>query len=436
LLKFESDLVCAPCRHGKMIAASHSSVNTVMIEHPGQLLYMDTVGPSRVCSMGGKWYVLVIIDDYSCYSWVFFLESKDQVFEHFRLLALRLNNEHSNCLKVIRSDNGAEFRNTSFDEFCLEHGIDQQFSAPRIPQQNRVVERKNHTLVEMARTMLDEYRTPRGFWADAISTACYISNRIFLRSILHLTPFELRFDRKPSVSHFRHFGCKCFVLKCGNLDKCESRSFDDTLLGYTPHGRSYRVYNFETNTVVESCDVTFDETALCPRSVFECAGDKKMEKNIFIDEGLHVVDDDEDEPLLSSTSSPEHVSASTLQAEDPQATTSSTAVVEASWVEGEIVSKSGSPSHIQKRHPPQQIIGNLNERVTCSSRSAHLSCFSNTLFVALFEPRDIGHTLSDSIWVNAMHKKLENFERNQVWTLVDPPRDVNVIGTKWGFKNK
>jgi hypothetical protein len=89
-----------------------------------------------------------------------------------------------------------------------------------------------------------------------------------------------------------------------------------------------------------------------------------------------------------------------------------------------------SPSHIQKRHSPQQIIGNLNERVTRSSRSAHLSWFSNTLVVALFEPRDVGHGLSNSSWVNAMHEELENFERNQVWTLVDPPRDVNVIGTK------
>jgi hypothetical protein len=83
LLMFESDLICAPCHHGKMIAASHSSVNIVMTECPKQLLHMDTVGPSRVRSMGGKWYVLVIIDDYSWYSWVFFLENKDEVFEHF-----------------------------------------------------------------------------------------------------------------------------------------------------------------------------------------------------------------------------------------------------------------------------------------------------------------------------------------------------------------
>jgi hypothetical protein len=107
-----------------------------------------------------------------------------------------------------------------------------------------------------------------------------------------------------------------------------------------------------------------------------------------------------------------------------------------SWVEGEIISEQGAPSHIQKAYPPQQIICNLNERVTRSSRLAHLYCFTNTLFVALFEHRDVGHALSDSSWVNDIHEELENFERNQVWTLVEPPRDVNVIGTKWVFKNK
>jgi hypothetical protein len=110
------------------------------------------------------------------------------------------------------------------------------------------------------------------------------------------------------------FGCKYFVLKHGNLDKFESRSFDGILLGYTPHDRSYRVYNFETNTIVESCDVTFDETAPCSHGVFECAGDKEMEESIFVDEELQGVDGDKDEPLLSSTSSLELVPASTLEA--------------------------------------------------------------------------------------------------------------------------
>jgi hypothetical protein len=202
------------------------------------------------------------------------------------------------------------------------------------------------------------------------------------------------------------------------------------LLGYTTHDRSYRVYNFETNTIVESCDVTFDDTAPCPCDVVECAGDKEVEESIFVDEGLQGVDGDEDEPLLPSTSSPELVPACTLEVEAPRATTSYIAVVEASRVEGEIVFELGAPSHIQKAHPPQQIVGNLNEMVTRSSRLTHLSCFSNTLFVALFEPRDVGHALSDLSWVNAIHEELENFKRNQVWTLVNPPRDVNAIETK------
>jgi hypothetical protein len=106
----------------------------VITEQPVQLLHMYTVGPSCVRSMGGKWYIFIIVDDYSHYSCVFFLESKDEVFKHFKSLALRLNNEHPNWLKAIHSDNGTEFRNTFFNQFCLEHGVDQQFSATCVPQ--------------------------------------------------------------------------------------------------------------------------------------------------------------------------------------------------------------------------------------------------------------------------------------------------------------
>jgi hypothetical protein len=145
-----------------------------------------------------------------------------------------------------------------------------------VPQQNGVVEHKNRTLAEMARMMVDEHRTPRHFWAEAINTTCYISNRIFLRSLLNLTPFELHFGCQSSVSYLRPFGCKCFILKHGNLDKFEYRSSDGIFLGYTPHIRSYTILNLETNIVVESCDVTFDETAFYSRDIFQCAGDKEI----------------------------------------------------------------------------------------------------------------------------------------------------------------
>ena len=105
-MKFEKNLVCHPCRHGKMVATSHLPVNQVITTHPGELLYMDTVGPSLVMSVVGKWYVLVIVDDFSRYSWVFFLRTKDDAFEFVRDLILRLKNELPHAMRAIRSDNG------------------------------------------------------------------------------------------------------------------------------------------------------------------------------------------------------------------------------------------------------------------------------------------------------------------------------------------
>jgi hypothetical protein len=196
------------------------------------------------------------------------------------------------------------------------------------------------------------------------------------------------------------------------------------------------MFNLETNTIVESCDVTFDKTALCRHDVFECAGDKEMQDSIFVDQELHGFNCDEDEPLLPFTLSPSlfllpHLNERFLRL---------LPLSQWQWRRhgwgGGIISEQRAPSHVQKAHPPQQIIGNLNERVTRSSRSVHLSCFTNTLFVALFEPRDVGHALFDSSWVNDVHEELGNFERNQVLTLVEPHHDVNVIGTKLVFKNK
>ncbi len=114
-------------------------------------------------SVGGKWYVLVIVDDFSRYSWVFFMASKDEALQHFRGLYLRLDLEFPGSLKRIRSDNCGEFKNASFEQFCNEKGLEHEFPSPRVPQQNNVVERKNRVLVEMARIILDEYHTPRKF---------------------------------------------------------------------------------------------------------------------------------------------------------------------------------------------------------------------------------------------------------------------------------
>jgi transposase InsO family protein len=165
-----------------MVASSHPPLTDVMTERPRELLHMDLVGPARARSAGGKWYVLVVVDDYSRYVCVFFLEDKGETFGFVRDLVLRLRNErHGDAIRAIRSDNGSEFRNSCFETLCHDLGIEHQFSSPYTPPQNGVVERKNRTLCEMAQTMLDEHRTPRRLWDEAVNTACYVSNRIYLR---------------------------------------------------------------------------------------------------------------------------------------------------------------------------------------------------------------------------------------------------------------
>jgi transposase InsO family protein len=127
------------------------------------------------------WYVLVVVDDFTRYSWVFFMKAKDEAFTHARDLILRFQNEFpKNAMRAIHSDNGIRFKNTHFETFCAFVGLEHQFSSPYVPQQNGIVERKNQALVEMARMMLDEHRTPRRFWAEVINSSCHVSNCIFL----------------------------------------------------------------------------------------------------------------------------------------------------------------------------------------------------------------------------------------------------------------
>jgi transposase InsO family protein len=112
-LNFQKDLVCAPCRHGKMVAASRPPLTSVMTERSCELFHMDLVSPARVCSAGGKWYVLVIVDDYSRYAWVFFLADKGETFGFVRDIIWMLKNERNgDVLRAIRRANGTEFLKT------------------------------------------------------------------------------------------------------------------------------------------------------------------------------------------------------------------------------------------------------------------------------------------------------------------------------------
>jgi transposase InsO family protein len=258
---FEKDRVCSACQAGKQVGTHHPHKNIMTTDRPLELLHMDLFGPVAYISIGGSKYCLVIVDDYSRFTWVFFLQEKSQTQETFKGFLRRAQNEFGLRIKKIRSDNGTEFKNSEIEGFLEDEGIKHEFSSPYTPQQNGVVESKNRTLLDMARTMLDEYKTSDRFWAEAINTACYSINRLYLYRILKKTSYEILTGKKPNVSYFRVFGSKCFILvKRGRKSKFSPKAVEGFLIGYDSNTRAYRVFNKSTGLVEVSCDIVFDET--------------------------------------------------------------------------------------------------------------------------------------------------------------------------------
>jgi hypothetical protein len=192
---------------------------------------------------------------------VFFVFDKSEVQGKVKTFIRRAQREFELPINKVRSDNGSEFWNTYVEEFLDEEGIKHEFSAPYTPQQNGVVERKNKTLIEMARTMLDEYKTQDIFWAKAINTACHAINRLYLHKFHKKTSYELITGKKPKVSYFKVFGCKCFILnKRPRTSKFAPKVGEGFLLGYGPNKHAYQVFNLTTGRIEVMVDLTFDES--------------------------------------------------------------------------------------------------------------------------------------------------------------------------------
>ena len=186
--------ICGPCQQGKQTKSMHKKGKYLSTKEPLELLHMDLMGPMQTESLGGKRYIFVCVDDFSRFTWTYFLREKSETFDKFKMLCTKLQNEMKSnirSIKRIRSDHGREFENASFESYCDSLGISHEFSAPRTPQQNGVVERKNRVLQEMARVMLLSNNVPRNLWAEAVNTACYIGNKVFFRPGTRNTSYEL-----------------------------------------------------------------------------------------------------------------------------------------------------------------------------------------------------------------------------------------------------
>jgi hypothetical protein len=285
----------------------------------------------------------------------------------------------------------------------------------------------------MARSMLSEYNVSHSFWSEAINMACYCSNRLYCHGKLGKTPYELLNGRKPNIAYFRVFGCKCYILKKDTrLSKFEKKCDEGFLLGYSTTSKAYRVWNLTNGILEEVHDVEFDETQGSQneaQNLDDVRGDQLTNAMKNMDIGdirpMQVVDDDDI-----------HVINQSVQIDTNQA--SSSGSHDEAQVQGQT---SGSnqlpilqPTSIARDHPLDQIIGGIQSGVQTRSRLA--SFYEHYSFVSLEEPKKLEDALKDSDWVNAMHEELNNFAKNQVWKLVERPKNYNVIGTKWIFKNK
>ncbi|GKD33974.1 retrovirus-related pol polyprotein from transposon TNT 1-94 [Tanacetum coccineum] len=208
--KYGKDHLCSACEQGKSKKSSHPPKVVPSTHSKLELLHMDLCGLMRVASINEKLYILVIIYDYSRFTWVYFLHTKDETSEIIKNFIARFQLNFNAKVCKIRSDNSTEFKNATLKAHYDKLGIMQQFFIARTPQQNGVIERHNRTLVEAARTMLIFSRLPEFLWAEAVSTACFTQNRSIIHTRYNKTPYELLHYRKPNVEYFYVFGSLCY----------------------------------------------------------------------------------------------------------------------------------------------------------------------------------------------------------------------------------
>lgn len=427
--------VCGPCQIGKQIRSSHKKVDASTTTRPLELLHMDLMGPTKSESIGGKKYIFMTVDDFSQLTWVRFLKEKSETFDVFLDLWSLLINEKGKVFgSVVRihSDHGSKFQNSSFNSFCSKYGIKHEFSTPRTPQQNAVVERKNRVVQEMARVMLHSKKIPHHFWAEAINTTVHTINRVYLRPRTKMTPYEIWSGRKPTVKYFITFGSKCYILKDReHLSKFDSKSDEGIFLDYSMTSKAYRVFNFRNSFVMESVNVVVD--------------DARISENFFDDEddliippvSHQVVDPSKSKQTDTTFGSHDSIPAESKDKNDEPEIRSSDLMVPniIKQFEEQSGSKSSRPvPKVMKSHPISQVLGDAMEPL--KTRQHVRNEVSNFFYMSSIEPKNIKEALLDDCWINVMHEELEQFERNYVWDLVPRPNHINVIGTKWIYKNK
>nr|GFA54857.1 hypothetical protein [Tanacetum cinerariifolium] len=471
-LKFIKDRLCSSCELGKAKRKSFHTKLTPSSKRRLQLLHMDLCGPMRVASINGKRYVLVIVDDYSRYTWTHFLRSKDEtpevLIDFLRLVQRGLQAQ----ARVVRTDKGMKFLNQTLHAFFVAEGILHQTSVARTPEQNGVVERQNRILIEAARTMLRVAKVPLFFWTEVIATACFTQNRSLVIPRHEKTPYHIINNRKPSVKFFHIFGSLCYIVRDDeNLDKLKVKGDECIFVGYSTQSRAYRVFNKRTRVITESIHVNFNELPhmasdqISSAPAPECqtmalehdslspviqrqANVPQADKTVTTSNELDLLFSLMFDELLNGSSKVVSKSSAECSADAPNNFINifCTPVQDQGEMSSRHVDSSNMHTFYQrypsghrwtKDHPLEQVIGNPSQsvRTRCQLESDAEMCMF-TLSVSRIEPKNIKEAMADSAWIDSMQEELHQFDRLDVRELVDRPLCTNVINLKWLWKNK
>jgi hypothetical protein len=252
--------VCDACTLGKQHRAPFPKTSLYRAKRGLELFHADLCGQIRPQTVGGNLYFLLVVDDFSRFMWIELLKTKGEALSCLIKIKQRAEVELESKLKALRTDRGGEFNSRMFTTFCTEQGIKHFTTTPYTPQQNGVVERRNQSVVEMARCLLKGRSVPPRFWGEAVTTAVYLLNRSPTKSVTGMTPYEAWYGKKPYVSHLKTFGCVGHVKKVGpGIEKLSDRSARMVMVRYEPGSKGYRMYDPSTNKLVINRDVKFEE---------------------------------------------------------------------------------------------------------------------------------------------------------------------------------
>ena len=253
--------VCMGCLMSKQVRGSFPSHTDFLATQELELIHADLCGPIAPATKAGKKYFLLLVDDFSKMMWIYLIKSKDEVLETFKKFKVSVEKQTEKKIKVLRSDRGGQFCSGLFNSYCEENGIIRHLTAPYSPQQNGVVERRNRTVVAMARSLLKEMNLLLELWGEAARHAVYLLNRLPTRSLSEKTPYEAWKGYKPDIGHLRVFGCIAHMkLPSVHTTKLDDRSKMMIYLGTEPGSKACRLYDPEKEKVWVSRDVVFEET--------------------------------------------------------------------------------------------------------------------------------------------------------------------------------